>query len=496
MDRSIRRLGAFLMLLFSALFVQLNYIQVFRASDLNTKPGNTRPMDQAFSRLRGSISTADGLVIARSVKSGDRFEFQREYPGGDLYGQLTGYFNYSFGATGLERTYTDELSGTTARQRIRAVGDLFSNKDRTGNLTLSVRRDVQQKARDALGAQRGSVVALDPSTGAVLAMWSNPSFDPNPLSSHDAATAANAKAALEADPAKPLLAASYRDVHPPGSTYKVVTAATGVQTGAVTPTSPSYPQLTALNVPQTSRDLRNFGGERCGGTLFDILATSCNTSFAQMGLDLGGPTMIGGAKAFGFGEKPPIDLPAAAVSTFPDRDFKLSQPSLAQAAIGQGDTQASPLQMALVAAGIANDGVVLAPHVVREVRDGEGNLVKKLDPTQWKRAISPQTADIMRQAMRQVVQRGTATGVQIPGVDIGAKTGTAQASSSRSYAWLIAWAGPQGQKPTVAVAVMVEGNNLTEETGGRVAGPVARQVIEQALQPVPGPPPVIPGAGG
>jgi peptidoglycan glycosyltransferase len=496
MDRSIRRLGVFLVLLFCALFVQLNYIQVYRANSLNTRQGNTREVYQAFNKPRGSISTADGQVIARSVKSNDRFDYQREYPGGALYGQITGYFNFVFGDTGLERTYNNELSGTTARQRIRSVGDFFTKKDRTGNITLTVRRDVQQTAHDSLGNQRGSVVALDPSTGAVLALWSNPSYDPNPLSSHDNTTALNAKTALEADPTKPLLAASYRDVHPPGSTFKVVTGATGVQTGAVTPTSPSYPQLTALNIAQTSRNLRNFAGERCGGTLFDILATSCNTSFAQMGLDLGGPAMIGGAKAFGFGEKPPIDLPAPAISTFPEIDFKLNQPALAQAAIGQGNTQASPLQMALVAAGIANDGVVLAPHVVNEIRDGQGDLVRRIDPTQWKRAISPQTADVMRQAMRQVVQRGTATGVQIPGIDIGAKTGTAQAASSRSYAWLIAWAGPQGKKPTIAVAVMVEGSDLTEETGGRVAAPIARQVIQQALMPVPGPPAVTPGAGG
>lgn len=492
MDRSIRRLGAFLMLLFCALFVQLNYIQVFRAKDLNTNPDNTRPVDQAFSRPRGTISTADGVVLARSVSSDDRFQFQREYPGRELYAALTGYFNYSFGATGLENAYNAELSGRTARQQVRSVGDLFSETDRTGNLKLTVRSDVQQAARVALGQQKGSVVAIDPTTGGVLALWSFPSFDPNLLATHDFDTGNKAKALLELANGKPLLPKAYREIYPPGSTFKVVTGSTGVQSGKITPTQPSYPRLSRLDLPQTTASLPNFGGETCGGTLFDIMAASCNTSFGQMGLDLGGPTMISGAQAFGFNQRPPFDL-GAAKSTFPTDDFKDRLPTLAQAAIGQNGVAATPLQMALVAAGVANDGVILEPHVVDEVRDGQGDVVKRIEATQWKSAVSPQTADVMRQAMRQVVARGTATRLQIPGLDVGAKTGTAQfgpAKPLRSHAWIIAWAGPPGKKPTVAVAVIVEGEDgLSEQTGGRVAAPIARLVIEAAMKPLPPPPP-------
>ncbi|MGI8709967.1 MAG: peptidoglycan D,D-transpeptidase FtsI family protein [Acidimicrobiales bacterium] len=492
MDRSIRRLGGFLMILFCALFAQLNYIQVFRAKTLNTHVGNTRPIDQAFGRARGSISTADGVLLARSVPSDDRFQFQRRYPGGELYAGLTGYYNYSFGATGLERTYNAELSGRTARQQVRSVGDLFVDADRTGNLKLAVRSDVQATARRALGNQKGSVVALDPSTGAVLALWSYPSFDPNALAVHDFDQATAAKDLLEAAAGKPLLAKTYREIYPPGSTFKVVTGATGVESGKVTTTTPSYPRLSTLDLPLTTTNLPNFGGEVCGGTLFDILAVSCNTSFGQMGLDLGGPTLIDGAEAFGFNAVPPLDLPAVA-SQFPTGDFTKRLPALAQAAIGQNDVAATPLQMALVAAGIANDGVILEPHVVDEVRDGQGDLVKQLRPTQWKRAVSPRSADVMRQAMREVVARGTATRLQIPALDVGAKTGTAQfgpARPLRSHAWVIAWAGPPGRKPSVAVAVIVEGEEgLSEQTGGRVAAPIARQVIETAMQPMPAPPP-------
>jgi peptidoglycan glycosyltransferase len=497
MERSIRRLGGFIMILFCALFVQLNYIQVWRADDLNTKTGNSRPIDQAFSRPRGTIATADGVLLARSTPSDDRFQFQREYPEGDLYAALTGYFNYSRGATGLERAFNDELSGRTARQQVRQVGDLFVDTDRTGNLTLTVRSDVQQAARDALGDQRGSVVVLDPRSGAVLGLWSNPTFDPNLLANHDIPQAEAAYELLEAADGNPMLPKAYQEIYPPGSTFKVVTGATGVQDGSVTPTEPVYPTITALDLPQTDRDLPNFGGSACGGALFEILAKSCNTSFAQMGLDLGAEKMVAGAEAFGFNEQPPFDL-TAATSRFPT-DFTENLPKLAQSSIGQNDVAATPLQMALVAAGIANDGVILEPHVVDTIRDGEGDLVLDHEPTQWKQAVSPQTADVMRQAMREVVATGSATRLQIDGVDVGAKTGTAQfgpAAPLRSHAWVIAWAGPPGEVPTVAVAVIVEGQEgASEQTGGRVAAPIAKTVIEAALRPMPAPPSTTPDDG-
>jgi peptidoglycan glycosyltransferase len=491
MDRSIRRLGAFLIGLFCILFVQLNYIQVWRADDLNTSPANRRPIDQAFNRPRGAVSTSDGVVVARSVASNDRYEYQREFPEGELYAHLTGYFSYLFGATGIERAYNDELSGTTAGQRVQSVGDLFVRKDRTGNVKLTVRSDVQAAAKAALGDQKGSVVALDPSTGGVLASWSWPSYDPNLLSDHDLEAAGDVKLVYEAADGEPLLAKVYREIYPPGSTFKVVTASTGVETGMVTPTEPVYPTIRTLDLPQTTRNLPNFGGSLCGGTLFVILAKSCNTSFGQMGLDLGGPTLIDGARRFGFNETPPLDLPAVA-SRFPEVDFSKQLPTLAQSAIGQYDVAATPLQMALVAAGVANDGVIMEPHVVDEIRDGEGELVRRLEPTVWRRAVSAPAAETMREAMRQVVSNGSATRLQIPGVDVGAKTGTAQfgpAAPLRSHAWVIAWAGVPGQKPSVVVAVLVEGQDgASEQTGGRVAAPIAKAVIEAALAPPPPPP--------
>ena len=384
MDRSIRRLGAFLMLLFCALFAQLNYIQVVDAPDLNEQPGNSRPIDEAFNKPRGTVTTADGVILARSVPIDTKKKYQREFPEGDLYAQITGYFNYSFGATGLESAYNEELSGATPEQQVQDVQDLFTDKDDSGNLKLTVRSDVQQAARDALGEQRGSVVALDPRTGGVLALWSYPTFDPNPLSDHDLDEASKVKTFLENTEGKPLLAKTYREIYPPGSTFKVVTGSIGVQEGKVTPDDPVYPTETSFVPPQTTRPLPNYGGSSCGGTLFTILARSCNTSFARMGLDIGGPSMITGAERFGFNERPPFDLPAVA-SVFPSDDFSEQLPTLAQAAIGQGSVASTPLQMALASAGIANGGTIMEPHVVDQVIDQEGEVVKTVEPEVWKR---------------------------------------------------------------------------------------------------------------
>ena len=495
MDKQIRKLGAFLMLLFCALFVQLNYIQVYRAEKLNVRPGNSRPVDQAFSRPRGFVTTADGVVVARSIEVDDRYEYQREFPGGDLYAHVSGYFNYQFGATGIERAYNTELSGRAANQQVKSIDDLFSEADRTGNVRLTIRSDVQQAARDALGEQKGTVVALDPRTGGVLALWSWPSYDPNLLSDHDLEKSAAVKAMLEASPDEPLLAKAYREIYPPGSTFKVVTASAGVETGMVTVDQPVYPTIRALDLPQTTTDLPNFGGAACGGTLNQILAKSCNTSFAQMGLDLGSAALRSGAEAYGFNRRPPFDLPAVA-SNYPTTDFEAERalPFLAQSAIGQYSVASTPLQMALVAAGVANGGSVMAPHVMDEIRDGEADLVDEFEPTEWTRATSPATAATIMEAMREVVRTGSATRLQIEGLDVGAKTGTAQTGSERplrSHAWVIAWAGPPGQAPTVAVAVLVEAQEgLSEQTGGRVAAPIAKQVIEAAMRPMPAPPPV------
>jgi len=431
-------------------------------------------------------------VLAQSKEVNDQYKYLRTYPEGDLFGPVTGYFNISFGAAGVEQQYNEELAGRTAKQQFRTLSDLFVKKDRSGNATLTIRKDVQQVARVALGDRNGSVVVLDPKTGDVLAMWSYPSYDPNPLSVHGkdpklAQDATNRKVLLDHVAGQPLLARAYRQVFYPGSTFKVVTGSVGVESGKVTPDQPVYPQLDGLVLPQTkSLKLRNYGGEVCGGALFDILKVSCNSSFAQMGLDLGGPTMITGAEAFGFNNPPPIDLPGPAKSVFPTVDYNRQLGSLAQASIGQFDVKATPLQMALVAATIANHGKTMTPHLLKDIRDGDGNVVKEYKAKPWRTPISDQTATTMRQAMLGVVQDGTATGLQIDGHEVAGKTGTAELGSNppTNHAWIIGFAGKPNADPEVAVAVLVEGQPgvASEQTGGQVAAPIAKTVMQKVLQ--------------
>ena len=311
-------------------------------------------------------------------------------------------------------------------------------------------------------------------------MWSFPSYDPSPLSAHDQEAVQAAWNALQTDPNKPLLPRAYRQRYFPGSTYKVVTAAAALDHMPELATK-NYPVLRELDLPQTNRTLPNFGGGRCGGTLPQLLRVSCNTGFGQMGLDLGAENMAAEAEAFGFNQRPPLDLPVVAASLFPEAgEFRQNLPALAQSAIGQQDVAASPLHMAIIAGAIGNGGVAMKPHVMAEIRDSEGELVRRYDEGEWKRFTSAATAGAVRDMMVGVVNAGTARGAAVPGVQVAAKTGTAQTTGDDAHAWLIAFA--PAEAPTVAVAVIVESQpGVSEATGGRVAAPIARAVMQAAL---------------
>jgi penicillin-binding protein A len=491
-SKQIRNIGVFLMVCYAALFFQVNRLTIFEADELKDNPANNREVERDFSSPRGSIITADGTVVARSVPSNDQYELQREYPTRDLFAHVTGYFAFELGSAGLERSYNDQLAGRTIDFDLREVSDLFVDRERVGDLTLTMRNDVQQVARQELGQRQGSVVALDPRNGEILALWSFPSYDPNVLATHDFNAAEEASNLLNADPEKPTLARSYQDNFFPGSTFKIVTGAAGIERGGVTPDQPDYPvrqayQPVGAGGRPVGRPIGNFGGATCGGTLFPIMEASCNSAFAQMGAeDAGADAMIDTAQAFGFNREVPIDLPRPAGSSFPT-NFENDPPKLAQSSIGQNDVRATPLQMALVAAAVANGGEIMTPHVVREVRDDQGEVVDTI-PTDdvWTRAMTGGTADVLRQGMIAVVQDGTASQLddELPGYEVGGKTGTAQiGSSDSSHAWIIGFAGPPGEAPSVAVAVIVEGQpGVSEQTGGRVAAPIASAVMRQALE--------------
>ena len=481
MNPQIRKLGIVMIVLFSALFFQLNYLQVIQANDLNNHPSNSRAVVRDFSQPRGVIQTADGTVIAQSVPSGDAFKFQRQYPLGPLFAHITGYFSFTYGSEGVEKEYNDALTGKVRKDAFNPR-DLLVERDKTGSVTLTVRRDLQEIATQQLGDRKGAVVALDPRTGGILAFADYPTYDPNTLAAHSQDPVRQAWTQLNADTDKPLLPRTYRERYPPGSSFKVVTTAAALATGTATPAQPVYPTLRELPLPNSGgQTLANFGGGTCGGPLPEALRVSCNTAFAQLGMDLGAQKMSGAANDFGFNKVPPIDLPYGAASNFPPASsFARDQPGLAKSAIGQQDVAATPLQMAMVAAGIANNGVIMTPHVLAEVRDSEGEVLQRFDQKPWLTAVPPNVAQQTRDMMVGVVAGGSGTRAQIPGVAVAGKTGTAQTGLDKSHTWFISFA--PAEAPRVAVAVMLEDQPSSNEfTGGALAAPIAAAVMRAAL---------------
>ncbi len=481
MNRQIRRLGVAMLVIYTALFIQLNIVQVIKADEYADNPANRREILRDFGKPRGQIIAADGQVIASSKPDGGSYPFKREYPAGDLFAHVTGYYSFSFGSEGVERFYNDDLAGRTGTVTAEGIANLLIDEERTADVTLTISPAVQQAAKDALGTRKGSVVAIDPRTGALLALWSYPSFDPNAVSSNDQAAATKTRAALLADPSNPLLAHTYRETYFPGSTFKIVTAASGLSSGKITPEEPVYPETKTFVPPLTNVPIRNFNNSTCGGALFQILQVSCNTAFAQMGVELGAETLVTTSQNFGFGETPPIDLPNATPATIASiESFDRNTPVLAQTAIGQNSVRSTPLQMALVASAIANSGVIMVPHVMSEIRDNDARLIDQYEPRPWRTAIKPEVASVLRDAMVNIVQRGTATRLVVPGVTTAGKTGTAQIGNGLSHAWIIGFA--PAEAPRVAIAVIVDGQEgASEQTGGRVAAPIGQAVLTAAL---------------
>jgi peptidoglycan glycosyltransferase len=486
-NTAIRRVGAVIVLLFVAIAAQLTYLQLVRASSLNRDPNNLRIVTRDFTRARGDIVSADGAVLARSVPVNDTFKYLRTYPLGALFAQVTGYQSINYGETGVERQYDSELLGRDIRLQSQSLSDLFSSHNPTGTVVLTLDRTAQQAASDALRGRRGSVVVLDVKTGGVVAMYSNPTFDPNLLASHNTASVQKYFNALEANPIKPNLARAYRERYPAGSTFKVLTTAVALDDGIVTQTTP-FPQLTRIALPQSTKTIANFGNppERCGGTLTESFTVSCNTTFARIGLTLG-DRLAQGTIAFGINAPaPPIDLsPPAASSVGPQNGtFVNNEPFFALGAIGQGDVAVTPLEMALVAESVADDGVIKVPHVLQEIRASDGTVVRRYQTQLWRTAMTPSTAAILNVLMQSVVAspNGTGTAARIPGITVAGKTGTAQAPGGPPHAWFIAFA--PADAPRYAIAVIVErgGDEGSEATGGRVAAPVAAAVLTSLLK--------------
>ncbi|MGH2752464.1 MAG: peptidoglycan D,D-transpeptidase FtsI family protein [Actinomycetota bacterium] len=483
MQRQIRRVGVATVAMFLTVFVMLNYLQIFRAEEIASNPANSRKLLQEYSVKRGNIVTADNLTIARSTDTGGRFRYERRYPEGDLFGHTTGFYSILFGNSGIESAYGDELLGESSVISMQDIQDsLLGSGEQGDNVRVTINSEMQQVARDQLGDQRGSVVAMDPGSGRILAMWNNPSYDPTPLASHDSDVQRQGRSALEPrSPTSPLINLAAQRGYPPGSTFKVVTAAAALESGEFNPGS-TFDDPDGFVPPQTSAPINNFSGGTCAGggqiALEQALTISCNTTFAQLGQEI--PQEIADtAAAFGFNSAIPFDLRSEA-SNFVEADED-NLPRRSLSAIGQGDVVATPLQMLLVAATIANDGDVPRPRLADEIVDPAGGIVERFSPETLGQAISSSTANTLGGLMRNVVENGTGTAAQIPGVVVAGKTGTAETTEDASpHAWFICYAGPNGDDPQIAVAVIVEngGSFGSEATGGQVSAPIARALIE------------------
>ncbi|MBA2443845.1 MAG: penicillin-binding protein 2 [Nocardioidaceae bacterium] len=483
MNRPIRVLAVGFALLFAMLLINVNYVQVLQAGELNDRDRNKRARDAECSRERGPI-LVDGETVARSVPSKDDLEFIREYSEPQLYAPVTGFFSCIYGTSGVENSENSILSGSDPSLFVNRVIDMVSDdQPEGGSVLLTIDPEAQRAAYDGLralpGETRGAAVALDPETGAILAMVSTPTYDPNRLATHDFSDAQKVWDELNGSEAKVMLNRASQEIYPPGSTFKLVTAAAALSNDYTPDTT--VRGGTRLDLPLTESDLKNENGSDCGGrkiTLTQALAVSCNVAFADLGLKLGAETLQQQAEQFGFNEDVFDQLPSAE-SSFPS---DIDEPSTAFSAIGQFDVAASPLQMAMVSAGIANGGAVMRPYVVQRVRSPDLDVLEEADPEVLHQAISESAATDLTEMMVEVVENGTGDEAAISGVSVAGKTGTANSAANRSpYAWMVTFA--PADDPEVAVAVLVEQTNIERDdiSGGGLAGPITADVMRAVI---------------
>lgn len=493
MNQRIRQLTVVLIALFAVLFVQLTTWQYVKRDSLVKDPRNNRITLREFDAPRGEIVTADGKVIAASnpvdtSKDHSRFTLQRTYSYGDLYANITGYYTLGFGSTQIERVENDVLAGKTAAQQLEAGKNLFSKTDTSGSVHLTIDSRIQSIAKKALGGREGSVVVMNPATGGVLGMYSNPSYDSNKVASHNASDVNQFLNDLQNDPRKPLLNNAYQERYMPGSTFKVVTTTIGLETGILT-LDTKFKNEKAWVPPNTKKPIRNYGKKVCGGDLAEVFRRSCNIPFARTAVRIGPDLMMNGVNRFGFDENIPFDLPGAAASTFGGTaaSFTDSLALLAIHGFGQGQVQVTPLHMAMIASAVANGGRMMKPFVINDTRTRAGTTISSTTPAMWKTPMTPTTAATLTQLMIGVATNGTASCCLRlnGGISVAAKTGTAQLNAEgqkqRSHAWIMAFA--PAEAPRYAVAVFIKGVNdeVSASTGGHLAGPVAKQVLDVAL---------------
>jgi peptidoglycan glycosyltransferase len=482
MNGPVRHVALTVFAVFAVMILMLTWIQAVDADRYRDDPRNLRTVAARAGSERGVIISADGVVLAESVADpDDPRAFRRFYPEGALYAHTVGFDSLLFGDTALEGSRASELTSDRDATLSGVMSAIFGDDLRPRGLRLTLDHELQSAAHEALGDQRGVVIALDPQTGAILAMVSKPDFDPNLLQGPAAGAYGDA---LDGDPTQPLLNRGIRETYPPGSAFKVITTTAGLETGLAGPGT-LFPNPSELSLPGSTATIRNFDRRTCGPSeavsLAVAFARSCNTTFGALGMEVGPGPLVDSAEGYGFGLEIPFELGGTA-SFIPSVDeFGDDLPAVAQSAIGQRDVRATPLQMALAAAAVANGGEIMEPYVVSEIFASDGTVEWTAEPVTWRRAMSPATADALSELMEQVVASGTGSRAAVPGVRIAGKTGTAEVPGSPPHAWFVGY-GPVDPEPDerqIAVVVVVEsgGNAGEDATGGRVAAPIAQQVL-------------------
>ncbi|MET7356930.1 penicillin-binding transpeptidase domain-containing protein [Streptomyces sp. NPDC005562] len=483
MTRYIRHAAAFCALLLVALLVNATRVQVVQSASLDANQANRRNTIVRFAQPRGDI-LVDGRPVTGSKDTGEQLRYERTYSNGPLYAPVTGFASQVYGTTFLEHAEDAILSGTDP---MLAPFPLWNDITRTQNpggaVRTTLKAAVQRAAFAGLGGKRGAVVALEPSSGRILALVSAPSYDPERLSGTSRGVT-DAWAELNRAPTKPMLNRAIRQTYPPGSAFKVVTAAAALDAGTVTDLDAPTKSPSPYTLPGTTTQLTNEVDGCTNASLRYAFQWSCNTVFAKLGVDTGLGPVSGTARGFGFNDRD-LRIPSSvAASNF---DTSMDKAQLALSSIGQYDTRATPLQMAMVSAAVANGGSVKSPHLVDRTTTDDGDVLDTSGAKSLGQAMNPATAMQLREMMTDVVEKGTGTNAAIPGVTVGGKTGTAQHgidNNGTPYAWFISWAQPAGEaEPSVAVAVVVEDASADrgDISGGGSAAPIAKAVMEAAI---------------
>ncbi|HEU0256890.1 MAG TPA: penicillin-binding protein 2 [Microbacteriaceae bacterium] len=483
MNRELKRVSVVVLAMFVALLVSTSIIGAVRSDSLAADPRNSFTLADARLAQRGSI-LVDGRAIAKSVPSKDQYKYQRVYTNGPVYSSVTGFFPVNGAPTGIEGALNESLSGTSGSQFLTRLTDTLTGKHPQGaSVELTIDPSLQKAAYDALGSLKGAVVVLQPKTGRILAMVSRPTFDPNTLAGHNTAQLDATYKALLAAPTRPLVnRAIGGNLNYPGSTFKPIVAAAALDSGTYTADS-TLPDVAALRLPGTDSYVHNAERTKCGDgntvTITLAMIRSCNIPYAELGMKLGADTIRAAAEKFGFGHAFDIPIPVTP-SIYPD-DYNVPQTGLSS--FGQASTRATPLQMAMVQAAIANGGLVMQPNLVEWVKSANLHTLERFTPKVFDRAMSEQTANTLRQIMVEDVKKGVASNATIDGVDVGGKTGTSQNGPGLPYTlWFTGFAPAQSPKYAIAVVVEDGGGEGQSGVGNTIAAPIAKKVLEAVLK--------------